>query len=51
MSRCKLTELTKTYDNKEEVPYTAEELAIYMQDYLLKSEKIPIKKPQSKDIG
>ena len=31
MTRCKLTEIKKSHHNNEQFPYTADELALYMQ--------------------
>lgn len=40
-SRCKLVHLEKTHSNREKFPYIAEELGIYMYDYLKFSKDKP----------
>ena len=42
MSRCKLTEMTVSHRNKDVFPYTTEELALYMKDYITKNLPLPI---------
>ncbi len=42
MSRCKLVHMTKTHKNTEKFPYTEDELAIYMLDYINFSKNKPI---------
>lgn len=34
MSRCKMVEFGKSYKNKDQFPYSEEELALYMLDYI-----------------
>ena len=34
MSRCKLTQLKKSYKNKDVFPYDEKDLALYMQHYI-----------------
>ena len=34
MSRVKLVELTKSYKNTDKLPYTEDDLALYLSDHL-----------------
>ena len=42
MSRVKLAEMNVTHDNTEKFPYTADDLAIYMNDYVFRNMNVNI---------
>ena len=44
MSRCKLTEVKQSHSNSEFFPYTADQLAIYM-NYLCEQREAPEQEP------